>query len=81
MIRKELTVGEVVQAYPEAIEVFDKHELTFCAGCYITLFSELEKAAGYAAVQDVDRMISDLQRLVERLERVRGAETGCDEHV
>ncbi|TCP56050.1 hypothetical protein EV586_103710 [Tumebacillus sp. BK434] len=72
MIHKGLTVGEVVHRYPEAVEVFDKHELTFCAGCYVTLFSELEKAAGYAAVQDLEEMICDLKALVERLERVRG---------
>jgi hypothetical protein len=37
----------------------------------VTLFSEIEKAAGYAAVKDLDAMIADLKGLVERLEQAR----------
>jgi iron-sulfur cluster repair protein YtfE (RIC family) len=33
MVHRGLTVGEVVLKYPEAVEVFERHELTFCAGC------------------------------------------------
>jgi len=71
-ITKKMTVGEVVHRFPETIEVFEHHELTFCAGCYVTLFSEIEKAAGYAAIQDVDQLIDDLKALVAKLETVRG---------
>jgi iron-sulfur cluster repair protein YtfE (RIC family) len=71
MVHRGLTVGEVVLKYPEAVEVFERHELTFCAGCFVTLFSEIEKAAGYAAVKDLDAMIADLKGLVERLEQAR----------
>ncbi|MFD2172122.1 hypothetical protein [Tumebacillus lipolyticus] len=81
MIHKGLTVGEVVRTVPEAVEVFEEHELTFCAGCYVTLFSTLERAAGYAAIKDLDRMIFDLQALVERLQQVRDREEGAHEGV
>jgi iron-sulfur cluster repair protein YtfE (RIC family) len=71
-IHKGLTVGEVMHRFPETIEVFEKHELSFCAGCYVTLFSEIEKAAGYAAIKDVDQLIDDLKGLVDKLEAIRG---------
>lgn len=71
-ITKNMTVGEVVHRFPETIEVFEHHELTFCSGCYVTLFSEIEKAAGYAAIKDVGQLIDDLKSLVAKLETVRG---------
>jgi iron-sulfur cluster repair protein YtfE (RIC family) len=71
-INKTMTVGEVVHRFPEAVEVFEKHELSFCPSCYVTLFSEIEKAAGYAAIKDVDQLIDDLKGLIAKLETVRG---------
>jgi len=70
-VARDVRVGDVVHAYPETKEIFEQHEMSFCAGCYVTLFSEIEKAAGYAAVKDVEGLISDLKRLVARLERAR----------
>jgi len=61
MIHKNMSVREVVQRYPETMQVFEKYGLG-CAGCEASLFEDLEQGA---AIHGIDATI-----LVESLNQV-----------
>ncbi|MCL6596667.1 MAG: hypothetical protein K6V73_10725 [Firmicutes bacterium] len=61
-----MAVGEILRRYPQTLEVFDRHGVTFCAGCFLTLFDPLEAVAGYHAVADVPGLLRDLERAAAR---------------
>lgn len=56
-----IILGALIEGNRGVLEVLDKHGVTFCAGCFITLFSAPEKAAAYHAVPDVKAFLRDLQ--------------------
>lgn len=57
------TLGEMISRHSSAkvLEVLDRHGVTFCAGCYLTLFSSPEKVAAYHAVPDVRLFLAELR--------------------
>ncbi|MDE2040509.1 MAG: hypothetical protein KGO96_11155 [Elusimicrobia bacterium] len=57
-------LGELIAAEPRLLELLDKHGITFCAGCYLTLFSPPLKAAVYHAVPDPQGFLRKLERLL-----------------
>jgi hybrid cluster-associated redox disulfide protein len=61
-IRKDMPIGEVVQNYPQTIEVFLKHGL-MCFGCAIARFENVEQGAMAHGI-DVDTLIQDLNAAV-----------------
>jgi len=61
-IAKEMTIGEVVQKYPQAIEVFLRHGL-FCIGCAAANFESVEQGAMAHGI-DVDALMIDLNAAV-----------------
>lgn len=61
-INKEMTIGEVVQTYPQTIEVFLKHGL-MCFGCAIARFENVEQGAMAHGIS-VDALITDLNAAV-----------------
>jgi hybrid cluster-associated redox disulfide protein len=61
-ITREMSIGEVVQNYPQTIEVFLKHGL-MCFGCAIARFENVEQGAAAHGI-DVDTLISDLNAAV-----------------
>lgn len=67
--RPGLILGALIEGNRAVLEVLDKHGVTFCAGCFITLFSAPEKAAAYHAVPDVKKFLSDLQAAARRSAR------------
>jgi hypothetical protein len=61
--RKNLrSVGELIAAdkTKKVLAVLDKHGVTFCAGCFLTLTASPEKAAVYHAVPDKKKFLRDL---------------------
>ncbi len=46
----------------KVLDVLDRHGVTFCAGCYLTLNSPLKTVAGYHAVPDKRKFLDDLGR-------------------
>lgn len=50
----------------KVLAVLDKHGVTFCAGCYLTLSSPLERVAAYHAVPDHEAFLRDLRRALRR---------------
>ena len=61
-ITKEMPIGEVVQNYPQTIEVFLKHGL-MCFGCAIARFENVEQGAMAHGI-NVDTLINDLNGAV-----------------
>ena len=61
-ITKEMPIGDVVQNYPETIEVFLKHGL-MCFGCAIARFENVEQGAMAHGIS-VDALIQDLNAAV-----------------
>jgi len=57
-ISKEMTIGEVVQTYPQTIEVFLKHGL-MCFGCAIARFENVEQGAQAHGI-NVEALMTDL---------------------
>ena len=60
--REEPLLGELLRRDPKLIEVLRRHEVSFCAGCYLTLFSTPERAAAYHGVRDRARFLRELSR-------------------
>ncbi len=61
-IRKEMSIGEVVQTYPQTIEVFLRHGL-MCFGCAIAQFENIEQGALAHGI-NVNALMKDLNRVV-----------------
>jgi len=61
-ITREMPIGDVVQNYPQTIEVFLKHGL-MCFGCAIARFENIEQGATAHGI-NVDALIKDLNAAV-----------------
>jgi hybrid cluster-associated redox disulfide protein len=61
-ITKEMPIGDVVQNYPQTIEVFLKHGL-MCFGCAIARFENVEQGAMAHGI-NVEALINDLNAAV-----------------
>ena len=56
------TLAALIKKNPDVLGVLDKHGVSFCAGCYLTLTSSVERAAAYHAVPDLKRFLKDLEK-------------------
>ena len=61
-ITKDMPIGDVVQNYPQTVEVFLKHGL-MCFGCAIARFENVEQGALAHGI-NVDALIKDLNAAV-----------------
>jgi hybrid cluster-associated redox disulfide protein len=61
-IGKTMSIGEVVQTYPQTIEVFLKHGL-MCFGCAIARFENIEQGAVAHGI-NVEALMKDLNAAV-----------------
>ncbi len=62
-ITKDMGLIEIVQAYPQTIEVFKKYGLG-CIGCAAARFENLEAGAKVHGI-DPDKMVEDLNAVIE----------------
>ncbi len=62
MITREMPIGEVVQQYPQTVEVFLRHGL-MCFGCAIAQFENVEQGAMAHGI-DVEALMEDLNTAV-----------------
>ncbi len=58
MITKSMSITEVVENHPKAVEVFVKHGM-HCFGCMSARFENIEQGALAHGI-DVDKLIEDL---------------------
>jgi hybrid cluster-associated redox disulfide protein len=61
-ISKNMPIGDVVQNYPQTIEVFLKHGL-MCFGCAIARFENIEQGAMAHGI-NVEALVTDLNAAV-----------------
>ena len=61
-ITKDMPIGDVVQNYPQTVEVFLKHGL-MCFGCAIARFENVEQGAMAHGINP-DTLIKDLNAVV-----------------
>ena len=61
-ITKDMGLIEIVQNYPETIEVFQKYGLG-CLGCAAARFENLEAGAKVHGI-DPDKMVEDLNAVI-----------------
>ncbi len=61
-ITKDMGLLEIVQSYPETIEVFQRYGLG-CIGCAAARFENLEAGAKVHGI-DVDKMVEDLNSAI-----------------
>lgn len=66
MAKIKKNLGALIKENPKILRVLDKHGVHFCAGCYLTLSSPLEKVAAYHAVPDRKKFIRDIERALAR---------------
>jgi len=61
-ITKEMAIGEVVEKFPQSVEVFLRHGL-MCFGCAVARFENVEQGARAHGI-DVEALITDLNAAV-----------------
>lgn len=62
-VTKEMNIMDIVQQYPESIEVFQKYGLG-CIGCAAARFENLEAGARVHGF-DPDEMVADINALIQ----------------
>lgn len=63
VITKEMTIGEVVEKYPQTVEVFLRHGL-MCFGCAVARFENIAQGAAAHGIE-VDALMNDLNIAVD----------------
>ena len=61
-ITKDMSIAEVVEKFPQSIQVFMMHGLG-CVGCAIANFENIEQGAQAHGI-DVEKLITDLNKAV-----------------
>ncbi len=62
-VTKDMNIMDIVQAYPQSIEVFQRYGLG-CIGCAAARFENLEAGAKVHGF-DPDAMVADINALIE----------------
>jgi len=63
-ITKHMRIGDVVEQYPETVDVFLKFGL-HCIGCHVAAWETVEQGAMAHGLQDVDKLVEELNKAVE----------------
>ena len=63
-VTKDMGIIEIVQNYPESLEVFAKYGLG-CIGCAAERFENLEAGAKVHGV-DPEQMVAEINELIEK---------------
>lgn len=65
-VTKEMNIMDIVQAYPQSIEIFQKYGLG-CIGCAAARFENLEAGARVHGF-DPEAMVADINELIDSIE-------------
>lgn len=63
-VTKEMSIIEIVQTYPESLEVFAKYGLG-CIGCAAARFENLEAGARVHGI-DPDKLVEDINEVISQ---------------
>ena len=61
-VTKDMGILEIVQAYPESVEIFQKYGMG-CLGCAAARFENLEAGAKVHGF-DADQMVAEINELI-----------------
>ncbi|MBU1245494.1 MAG: DUF1858 domain-containing protein [Nanoarchaeota archaeon] len=64
MITKEMAIGEIVQKYPETVEIFFKFGL-HCVGCHAAQYESLEQGAEMHGI-DIKELLKALNASIKK---------------
>lgn len=64
MITKEMSIIDIVNKYPQTVEVFQRFGMG-CIGCMAARFENVEQGALAHGI-DIDSLIKDLNSVVEK---------------
>lgn len=64
-ITKDMKIGDVVQQYPETMEVFTKFGL-HCIGCHVAAWETIEQGAMAHGISDVDELVGALNEAISK---------------
>ncbi len=69
-IKKNMTLGETVQKYPETVEVMFKYGL-HCIGCHVAAFETIEQGALAHGLdkKKLDQMIKEMNKAVTKKQK------------
>ncbi len=62
MIRRDMTIEEIIRRYPQTVAVFKKFGLD-CNECQIAAYEAVEHGAGVHRV-DVEQLLKELNRVI-----------------
>lgn len=62
-INKEMNITEIVQKYPETVDIFMQHGMG-CLGCAAARFENLAQGAAAHGI-DVDKLVTDLNNALK----------------
>lgn len=64
MITKDMTITDIVQSYPETVEVFGMYGMG-CIGCMASRFENLEQGAAAHGI-DIEAILKDLNSKIAK---------------
>ena len=53
----------LIRKHPKVLKLLHDNGIHFCAGCYLTLSADPERAAAYHGVPDIRRFVHAVRRL------------------
>ena len=68
-ITKNMTMGEIVQKYPETVDVMIKHGL-HCVGCHLAAMETVEQGAIGHGI-DLDELLKDMNKAIKKNKKSR----------
>jgi hybrid cluster-associated redox disulfide protein len=63
-VRKEMTIGEVIEKYPESAQIMLQHGL-HCIGCHVALWETVEQGASAHGI-DPNKLVSDINKEIAK---------------
>lgn len=63
-ITKDMTIGDILEKYPEAVEILVKHGF-HCVGCHVAGFETLEQGAEAHGI-DIKKLLKEINDAVEK---------------
>lgn len=63
-ITKDMSIIEIVQKYPETVDVFRSHGMG-CLGCAAARFENIEQGASAHGI-DINKLIVDLNKTISK---------------
>ena len=70
MVTRDMTLGEIITEFPEAVEVMLKNGL-HCVGCHVAAYETLEQGAKAHGMsdKDIEKMLEEMNDIVKNIKK------------